>query len=447
MQIATIVQTPPVESKELAKRFAECRAQTERLATPLSPEDCQAQSMPDASPIKWHLAHTTWFFETFILERFEPLIGRNFTPHHPAFRVLFNSYYNGVGDKHPRPQRGLVTRPSLQEVKNYRAAVNQRLNTLLEAQRSLNEDDQQVLNDLVTLGINHEQQHQELILTDLKHLLSMNPLHPVYAPSWPLVTVKPEACEWIAYEAGLHSVGHEASIDRFAFDNESPKHQTYLNAFELATHPVTYGEFAAFVNAGGYQRHELWLSLGWDWIQRERIDKPMYWHQSERGWQTFTLHGLVDIEPNTPVAHISYFEADAYARWVGARLPTEAEWEVAAQASLKASGGAVIDAGNFVADNALHPLAARTARLPQCHQHLFGDVWEWTQSSYAPYPGFKAAEGAVGEYNGKFMCNQYVLRGGSCVTPRDHIRASYRNFFPPEARWQFSGLRLARDIQ
>jgi ergothioneine biosynthesis protein EgtB len=444
MQTAPHVPCSMSPSSELAKRFVDCRAQTERLTAQLSPEDCQAQSMPDASPIKWHLAHTTWFFETFILERFEPLLGKAFTPHRPAFRVLFNSYYNGVGDKHPRPQRGLVTRPSLHEVKDYRVAINQRVAALLEAQSALSQVDQRELTELVTLGINHEQQHQELILTDLKHLLSMNPLRPVYAPSWPLVTVKPEPAQWLTYEAGLYSIGHD-SPDQFAFDNESPRHQVYLNAFELATHPVTYGEFAAFIDAGGYQKHELWLSLGWDWVQRERIDKPMYWHKSVSGWQTFTLHGLVDIEANTPVAHISYFEADAYARWVGARLPTEAEWEVAAQASLKASDGAVIAAGNFVDGNVLHPLAARSARLPQCHQHLFGDVWEWTQSSYAPYPGFKAAEGAVGEYNGKFMCNQYVLRGGSCATPRDHIRASYRNFFPADARWQFSGLRLARD--
>jgi ergothioneine biosynthesis protein EgtB len=412
----------------LAQRFAALRATTEELASPLSPEDCALQSMPDASPVKWHLAHTTWFFETFVLERFVA----GYRPFRPEFRVLYNSYYNTVGDKHPRPERGLLSRPALEEILAYRAHVDRAIGQLWEQAARERE-----LSSLLELGLQHEQQHQELIITDVKHLLSRNPMQPAYKERWPLTPVKPRRSEWISYPDGLVVVGHRG--DGFCFDNELPAHRVYLAPYELASHPVTHGEFLAFIDDGGYQRPELWLSLGWDVVQAQRWAAPMYWRREAGRWTTFTMHGRAEIDPATPMTHVSYFEADAYARWKHARLPTEFEWE-------RAAADCRVD-GNFQESGALHPLAARTD--PPLHRplQLFGDVWEWTQSAYAPYPGFKPATGAVGEYNGKFMCNQYVLRGGSCATPRSHVRATYRNFFPPEARWQFSGLRLARDAR
>ena len=411
----------------LAELLATVRARSLAIAKPLSPEDCVVQSMPDASPVKWHLAHTTWFFETFVLEKYE--LG--FKPFNAQFRVLFNSYYNAVGDKHPRPERGMLTRPALDEVIAYRANVDARLDDLLRAKAHAPIG----LAQLVTLGINHEEQHQELMLTDAKHLLSRNPLAPAYAQRWPLTPVRGRKMRWVPVGGGALDVGHGG--EGFAFDNEGPRHRVLLKGFELASHPVTYGEFVAFIDDGGYRRPELWLSLGWDTVRSQDWQAPLYWRERERRWYNFTLHGLVEIEPNTPVCHISFFEADAYARWAGARLPTEFEWEVAA-ATLPLSG-------NFLDSGALHPLAPRSDPHPSGLAQMYGDVWQWTQSSYAPYPGFRVAAGAVGEYNGKFMCNQYVLRGGSCATPARHIRATYRNFFPPDARWQFSGLRLARD--
>ncbi len=417
----------------LVDRFLEIRARTEELAQPLSDEDAALQSMPDASPTKWHLAHTSWFFETFLLERLQTA----FAPFDPAFRVLFNSYYNGVGEKHPRAERGLISRPDLQTVLAYRAHVTAAMAQLLQAQPGDAE-----LNSLTTLGCQHEQQHQELILTDLKHLLSKNPSQPAYQPRWPLTPVASRKLNWIRHEGGLIEIGQDTDADHFAYDNEGPRHKVWLTPFELASHPVTHGEFAAFVADGGYERPEYWLSLGWDWIRSHNITRPMYWAgDAQSGWQTFTLHGRVPIDAQTPMCHVNYFEADAYARWAGARLPREAEWELAASA--------VPIRGNFAESNALHPLAlqessdVQSAALPA---QMFGDVWEWTQSAYLPYPGYRPAPGAVGEYNGKFMCNQFVLRGGSCATPQSHIRHTYRNFFPPDARWQFSGLRLARDL-
>ena len=408
-----------------ARRFEAVRATTLALAAPLSPEDCAIQSMPEASPAKWHLAHTTWFFETFILAKRDP----KRTPFHPAFRMLFNSYYNAVGDRHPRPQRGLLSRPSLAEVLDYRAAVEEELAPLIG--RGLDDD----LEALVELGIQHEQQHQELLLTDVKHMLSCNPLRPAYQKTWPLTPVAPRNPSWIGVAGGKLSIGHGGG--EFSFDNETPRHAVWLEDFELASHPVTNGEFLAFIEDGGYRRPELWLSLGWDNVVAKAWQAPLYWEQREGGWHTFTLRGMAPVEPNTPVCHLSFFEADAYARWAGARLPTEAEWEVA-MANLPV-------AGNFMESGALHPLALRDAPAPGTFAQAFGDVWEWTRSDYAPYPRFRPARGAVGEYNGKFMCNQYVLRGGSCASPQSHLRASYRNFFPADARWQFSGLRLARD--
>jgi ergothioneine biosynthesis protein EgtB len=412
------------------------RAQTQQLAAPLSAEDCALQSMPDASPTKWHLAHTSWFFETFVLEPHLP----GYQVFHPAFRVLFNSYYNAMGDKHPRPQRGLLSRPSLDEVMRYRAHVDAAMERLLSAPLAAG------AHARVTLGIHHEQQHQELILTDIKHALAANPQQPAYAQRWPLVTVAPQAAAWLQFERVIARVGANESTheNSFAFDNESPAHDVLLHPFALASHPVSFGDYLAFMDDGGYRRPELWLSLGWDAVQAQGWNAPAYCVQRDGAWFAYTLRGTVPIDPNTPAVHLSYFEADAYARWAGARLPTEFEWEHAARV-LHPRG--TPGAANLLESGALHPLPSATRTAAGNAAQLYGDVWEWTSSSYAPYPGYRAANGAVGEYNGKFMCNQYVLRGGSCATPRSHIRASYRNFFPPEARWQFTGLRLARDLQ
>ncbi|MBL8521258.1 MAG: ergothioneine biosynthesis protein EgtB [Betaproteobacteria bacterium] len=417
---------PGSEWAALRERFLRVRQATEQLAHPLSEEDCALQSMPDASPVKWHLAHTTWFFETFVLERFQ--VG--FAPFDPAFRVLFNSYYNAVGDKHPRPERGLISRPDLSAVFAYRAQVTKAIAQMVSGPLHVEAA------TLIELGCHHEEQHQELILTDLKHLLSKNPLRPTYQKRWPLTPVGARRAEWIHDPGGLVEIGHAG--DGFAFDNESPRHKVWLEPFEIASHPVTHGEYAHFIEDGGYRRPELWLSLGWDWVQLCRAEAPLYWQRFGAHWQTFTLHGMVDVDPNAPVCHVNYFEADAYARWAGARLPTEAEWEHVARS--------VPNNGNFLESGALHPLALTEEPAAGKPAQMFGDVWEWTASAYLSYPGFRAAPGAVGEYNGKFMCNQFVLRGGSCATPGAHIRASYRNFFPPDARWQFSGIRLARDL-
>ena len=412
---------------DLDSRFSAVRAHTALLAAPLSAEDCCAQSMPDASPVKWHLAHTTWFFETFVLEPNE--LG--FEPFHPAFRVLFNSYYNGVGAKHPRPQRGLLTRPALSDVLAYRANVEQRMQALLAQQ-----GDNAALQALMELGLQHEQQHQELLLTDVLHLLSCNPLAPAYRDAPLPVAAPAQALDWQEFAGGLCEMGHGGR--GFSFDNELPRHTTYLAPYALGTRLVNQAEFAAFITDGGYRRPELWLAEGWDWLAAQYIEHPLYWrHAPGGGWTVFGLHGEQPLSPQAPVAHLSYFEADAYARWAGARLPTEAEWEVAA-APLAPALLAPVD----VLRARIEPQAAPGRGL----RELWGEVWQWTQSSYAPYPGFRAAEGAVGEYNGKFMVNQYVLRGSACATPPGHARLTYRNFFPTTARWQFSGLRLARDL-
>ena len=421
---------------ELAQRFTHVRRQTERLAAPLSPEDCQLQSMPDASPTKWHLAHLTWFFETFVLEQYET----DFKPFDASFRVLYNSYYNGIGARYPRAQRGLVSRPGLAGVLDYRAAVDERVQAVL-AKRG----DDAALANLITLGLQHEQQHQELLLTDIKHALSFNAPQGAYAQRWPLARTAPQPVRWHRYAGGLVNHGFDAAQDgAFAFDNETPQHRCYVQPFALASRLVTNGDFMAFMADDGYQRPELWLAMGWDWVQSSAAEvrcMPLYWTQDSDGFHNFTLQGTVSIDPNTPVCHLSYFEADAFARWSGARLPTEFEWELAARAAK------VIQptAGNFVESQAFHPLPLQTTPTDGPAQ-LFGDVWEWTSTNYTPYPGYQPWAGLVGEYNGKFMCNQFVLKGGSCATPHSHIRASYRNFFPPDAQWQFSGLRLARDL-
>ena len=424
----------------LAKRYARVRAQTVQLVEPLSAEDCQLQSMPDASPAKWHLAHLTWFFETFVLERFEA----GFKPFDAGFRVLYNSYYNGVGDKYPRARRGLVSRPTLDSVLAYRAQVDARV---LNVMAGAGEAHRAELAQLITLGLHHEQQHQELLLTDIQHALSFNPQHPAYARRWPLASTAPQPLRWHAHEGGLVKHGHDAGLDGdFAFDNETPRHPAYVTPFELASRLATNGEMMDFMADDGYRRPELWLSMGWDWVQAGGHDMPLYWQPDAQGGHLhFTLQGLQAVDPNTPVCHLSYFEADALARWAGARLPTEFEWELAARCRAMPSG-ARGPLGNFVETGAFHPLPLQQATRDTPSQ-LFGDVWEWTQSNYNPYPGYRPWEGLVGEYNGKFMCNQFVLRGGSCATPQSHIRASYRNFFPPDAQWQFSGVRLARDLK
>lgn len=422
-----VIRAEAAARPSLAVRYATVRKATERLVQPLSAEDCALQSMPDGSPAKWHLAHTTWFFETFILERFAP----GYRPFQPAFRVLFNSYYNAIGDKHPRPERGLISRPALAEVLDYRRHVDACMAELFDKSGAEGGE----FASLAELGVNHEEQHQELILTDVKHLLWKNPQRPVYSKRWPLTPIRGRKARWIAFDGGQVEIGHAGG--GFAFDNEGPRHGVTLRPFEMASHPVTHGDFLAFTEDRGYQRPELWLSAGWEIVQAQRWCAPQYWERNGAEWHTFTLHGMVKVDSHTPICHVSYYEADAFARWSDARLLTEAEWEVvASQAPVE---------GNFVESGALHPLALRSEPPAPGLAQLFGDVWEWTQSAYSPYPGFRAAAGAVGEYNGKFMCNQYVLRGGSCATPRTHIRATYRNFFPPEARWQFSGLRLARD--
>ncbi|MES2106225.1 MAG: ergothioneine biosynthesis protein EgtB [Pseudomonadota bacterium] len=417
----------------LRNQYALVRTRSVALSEPLSEEDCCVQSMPDASPIKWHLAHTTWFFETFILEKFET----DFQAHDPAFRVLYNSYYNGIGDKHPRAQRGMLTRPSLAEVLAYRANVDERIQDLL-SRHDLFSPHSKELAMLVELGMQHEQQHQELMMTDLKHLLSMNPLKPAYSAEALEPALTPPAITWLEFDAGVVEIGH--APDSFCFDNELPRHRQFIEKFSLASRLVTNGEYLEFVKAGGYQDPSVWLSEGWDWISSQRIHHPLYWHAAQAAngidkhmtWLEFTLHGLLPLDLHRPVTHISFYEAEAYARWVGARLPTESEWEYAA-------GTVEMIPGNLAPH--LHP-AAYTNHTALAD--MFGVSWQWTSSSYTPYPGYVSAEGAIGEYNGKFMVNQYVLRGSSCATPTGHARVTYRNFFPSTARWQFTGIRLAR---
>lgn len=408
---STIEVTPPpnlVSRDALIARFRRVRAATEAIAAPLSPEDCQVQSMADASPIKWHLAHTTWFFETFLLSEF----SKGYRAFNDSFKILFNSYYNGVGDKHPRPERGLLSRPSLAEVLAYRAHVNAHVERWLATVDTRERAD---ITSLLLLGFNHEEQHQELMFTDVKHLLSVNPLSPTYASDAPHPSSNADASkaiDWIDIDGGIVDIGFTGLGD-FCFDNELPRHRALLVPYRIANRLVTNGEYLNFMQDGGYDDHSLWLSDGWDWVKTQNARAPFYWRPADgKRWREFTLRGLNELDPNAPVCHVNFYEADAFARWAGVRLPTEFEWE--------------------------HAVTHRA------FTQASGEVWQWTASAYLAYPGFAPARGAVGEYNGKFMNQQYVLRGGSCVTPAGHARASYRNFFQPDKRWQFTGIRLAK---
>ena len=408
--------------RPLEMRLIQVRALTEALTAPLSDADATVQSMDDASPAKWHLAHTTWFFETFVLRDHVP----DYRLHDERFPFLFNSYYEAEGRRHARGRRGMVTRPTLDEVRAYRAAVDAgvlaAIDTLPPAARAL-----------VALGCHHEEQHQELLVTDMLHLFSENPLEPAVWPAAPKVPVAmPGPIGWIARDEGVVEIGHAG--DGFAFDCEGPRHRALVPAHAIADRTVSNGEWAAFIADGGYRDARWWLSDGWAWVQREGIEAPLYWERRDGVWTRFGLDGRRVVDPAAPVTHVSFFEADAYASWAGARLPTEFEWEAAAAAH-DAAGGTQLDMAG-----AIEPRPSTGGPA------FFGDVWEWTGSAYRPYPGFRAADGAVGEYNGKFMSGQFVLRGGSCATPRGHVRASYRNFFYPHQRWQFTGVRLAKDL-
>ncbi|MGB5623847.1 MAG: ergothioneine biosynthesis protein EgtB [Gammaproteobacteria bacterium] len=407
-------------SAGFAADFRAIRQQSVELTRTLAAEDMVIQTMPDASPTKWHLAHVSWFFERFILG--QHLDG--YRPFDKRYDFLFNSYYYTAGQMHARPRRGLLSRPTVAEIFDYRAYVDEHMEHLLSTR------DDQDFEFLLTLGLNHEQQHQELMLTDIKHVFASNPLEPAWRPAPETRAGAAGPMSYVGFSGGVVEIGN--GDGGFCFDNETPRHRAWLEDFQIATRPVSNAEYREFIRDGGYQAPELWLSDGWAVIQTDDWRRPLYWDQALE--TEFTLGGRREIDGEAPVCHLSYYEADAFARWAGARLPTEAEWEVVA--------GEFPVAGNFADSGSFHPRPAPGSGPRQ----LFGDVWEWTASAYAPYPGFRPLAGSLGEYNGKFMCSQMVLRGGSCVTPAGHVRPSYRNFFYPHQRWQFSGLRLARDV-
>jgi len=423
------------DRRSLIDAFVTMRAQTERLCEPLETEDYVVQTNSDVSPPKWHLAHTSWFFENFVLEPNQAGYER----FHPMYHYLFNSYYNLAGKYHPRVKRGILSRPTVGEIYNFRAHVTGRTVDLME---HANEETLQDLGEIVTLGINHEQQHQELLVTDIKHILWCNPLEPVYRDRPEVATQAPDRVGWLEFAGGVHQIGFAG--EGFHFDNELPRHSVYLNDYRIANRLVTNAEYLEFMNDGGYKRPELWLSDGWYTLSEQSWEAPMYWEERDGDWWNFTLAGMRKVDPNEPVVHVSHYEADAFARWAGKRLPTEPEWEHAVNG--------IAHEGNFVDSERYHPAPAAPAaadapsiRIADASMQFYGDVWEWTGSAYLPYPGFEPLPGAVGEYNGKFMSSQMVLRGGSCATPQNHIRGTYRNFFQPSLRWQFMGLRLAED--
>lgn len=416
--------------KNLQNKFNFVRNFSLTLAKPLKTEDYVIQSMPDVSPTKWHLAHTSWFFEAFVLKKGY----KDYKSLHPQYHYLFNSYYVQAGERHERPKRGLLSRPTVKEVFEFREYIDTYMNEFFETA------DDKIYNEIapvIEIGIHHEQQHQELILTDIKHVFSTNPLFPVYLQKLQPVVKKVSDMNWVNISGGLYEIGNEGK--EFGYDNEFPQHKVFLESFKIGNRLVTNGEFLEFMEDKGYERAELWLSDGFAAVRQEKWNSPMYWLKKDNEWWVFSLTGLQKLDLNQPVCHVSHYEADAFARWKGARLPTEAEWEVAADK--------IPAEGNFVDDGNFHPVAlSENADEKKLHQ-IYGDVWEWTQSAYLPYPGYKTLPGALGEYNGKFMSNQMVLRGGSCATSHSHIRKTYRNFFPPNARWQFMGFRLAKDIK
>ncbi len=412
----------------LIDNYRTVREFTEGLCKPLRTEDYVIQSMPDVSPTKWHLAHTSWFFETFVLFKVNPY----YKSPHPQYSYLFNSYYVQVGERQVRSERGLLSRPTVEEVYHYRHHVDR---NMLEFLGEADKAEVEEIAPVIEIGLHHEQQHQELILTDIKHVFSVNPLRPVYVGrDNPRASSMPRM-NWVSFPGGVHSIGHEGG--GFAFDNESPRHREFLEPFQLASRLVTNGEYLLFMEDDGYGRPELWLSDGWHTVETNGWYAPQYWEKRDGRWWNFTLSGMREVDPNEPVCHVSYYEADAYARWAGARLPSESEWEIAASK--------ISVEGNFVDDGRYHPVALSDKKSNGTLRQMFGDVWEWTRSPYVPYPGYRTLPGALGEYNGKFMSNQMVLRGGSCVTPKSHIRRTYRNFFPLSARWQFMGIRIAKD--
>ncbi|GER85936.1 ergothioneine biosynthesis protein EgtB [Dictyobacter vulcani] len=421
--------SPYALRQSLLDTYSRVRHFSEQLCTPLVTEDYVIQSMPDVSPTRWHLAHTSWFFETFLLEPNLP----DYVSPHPQYAFLFNSYYNSIGERHCRPKRGLISRPTVQEIYGYRQYVDTSISSFLT---TCDEETLQKVAPVLTLGIHHEQQHQELMVTDIKHVLSCNPLHPVYQEQAMQPAKQLPALGWISYPEKLAWIGYNQ--DGFSYDNEGPYHREFVDAYQLGSRLITNGEYLQFIKDGGYQNPLLWLSSGWSTVQTEQWQAPLYWEMHDGNWMTMTLSGLRPIEPAEPVCHVSYYEADAYARWADARLATEAEWELAAR-QLPVEG-------NFVENKKFHPVPLTASTTPEKPAQMYGDVWEWTQSAYLPYRGYKPAAGALGEYNGKFMCNQFVLRGGSCATSVTHIRPTYRNFFPPDARWQFTGIRLAREV-
>ena len=407
------------QERRTAARYDAVRAHTEALSAPLSAEDQTVQSMPDVSPTKWHRAHTTWFFDAFVLAEHAP----RHEVFHPDFHFLFNSYYEGMGERHTRAERGLITRPGVEEVGAYRRHVDEAVLALLA------EDAAPEAVQLVELGLHHEQQHQELLVMDIKHVLGSNPVRPCYVVREPEPAAR-RPLGWRDHDGGLVEVGHDGA--GFGFDNEGPRHRWHLEPFALADRPVTAGEWMAFMADDGYQRAELWLSEGWAAVNAASWDAPLYWHRDGDGWLVHTLHGVAPVDPDRPVCHVSHYEADAFARWADARLPTEQEWEAVVASEPWSDAITRTDLEPTMPGAGTSPLAA-------------GEVWEWTASAYLPYPGFRPAPGAVGEYNGKFMVNQHVLRGGCSATPGGHARPTYRNFFPSSARWAFNGLRLARD--
>ncbi len=424
--VKTVAGISLAPREALAERYTTVRRTSESLCRPLAPDDYSLQAMPDVSPAKWHLAHTTWFFETFLLKAFV----RDYRPFHPQFEHLFNSYYEQVGTPFPRGQRGLISRPTTEEVFRYRAQVDDTMGALLASAGAARWSE---LAARVTLGCHHEEQHQELFLTDIKYNLSINPLRPAYRSDLPETgTGTTTTLAWIEQPGGVQEIGHGGN--GFCFDNETPRHRGLLSSYALGSRLVSNGEFLEFIEAGGYQRPEYWLADGWRTAQEKSWHAPLYWEHVDGRWQVFTLAGMRAFNEHEPVCHVSFYEADAFARWAGKRLPGEGEWEVIANHEQVH--------GNFRESGYLHPVPFGAGNFPA---QMYGDVWEWTRSPYAPYPGYRPATGALGEYNGKFMVNQLVLRGGSCVTPADHVRASYRNFFYPADRWQFSGIRLADD--